>query len=146
MKYVNGNILYLRDCIIVHQVNCLQTAGAGLAKQIRERYPFWYKDYQTRTPRFGGAYAVYSAAQNIYIASMYSQLSYGVHRIQTDYKAFESALKELAVMRERAVHITGERWPIYFPYKIGCGLAGGDWAIVSKLIEKHFPDDFIIRM
>lgn len=27
---------------------------------------------------------------------------------------------------------------IGFPYKIGCGLAGGDWNIVSKIIEETF--------
>ena len=28
-----------------------------------------------------------------------------------------------------------------FPYKIGCGLGGGNWNIVSKIIEEEFSDD-----
>lgn len=27
---------------------------------------------------------------------------------------------------------------IGFPYKIGCGLAGGDWDVVSAIIEREF--------
>ena len=27
------------------------------------------------------------------------------------------------------------------PYKIGCGLANGDWNIVSKIIEETFKED-----
>ena len=31
---------------------------------------------------------------------------------------------------------------IYFPYKIGCGLAGGDWTEYKKMIER-FRDDVV---
>lgn len=27
---------------------------------------------------------------------------------------------------------------IGFPYKIGCGLAGGDWNIISQILEEEF--------
>ena len=39
---INGNLLDVQQGIIVHQVNCRKVAGAGLAKQIREKWPEWY--------------------------------------------------------------------------------------------------------
>lgn len=29
---------------------------------------------------------------------------------------------------------------VAFPYGIGCGLAGGDWSTVEKLIVQNLPD------
>jgi hypothetical protein len=34
---------------------------------------------------------------------------------------------------------------IYLPYGIGCGLAGGDWNIVSKIIEEELPTAVLVQ-
>lgn len=39
IKHVKADI-FTTDCdIIVHQVNCYGVMGAGIAKQVKERYP-----------------------------------------------------------------------------------------------------------
>lgn len=46
IKTVEGNILDAEEDIICHQVNCKGVMGAGLAKQIKSKYPNVYKDYK----------------------------------------------------------------------------------------------------
>lgn len=54
IKFVNGNILTFperdEDTIICHQVNCKGVMGAGLAKQIRDKWPDVYDRYRLIAP------------------------------------------------------------------------------------------------
>jgi hypothetical protein len=36
--------------------------------------------------------------------------------------------------------------PVYIPYNMGCGLGGGDWEIVSGIIEETLPDAIIVKL
>lgn len=38
----------------------------------------------------------------------------------------------------------GTNLSIAIPYKIGCGIANGDWDIVSKIIDKVFGDSIVV--
>ena len=42
IKYIKGDILNVTEGIIVQQVNCFGVMGAGLAKQIRDKWPSVY--------------------------------------------------------------------------------------------------------
>ena len=46
LKLKNGNILESDANIICHQVNCQGVMGAGLALQIRKRYPSAFEEYR----------------------------------------------------------------------------------------------------
>lgn len=39
--------------VLVHQVNCQQIAGAGIAEQIRYQWPAWFEHYKNRFPHAG---------------------------------------------------------------------------------------------
>ena len=45
IEYIKGNILNATEGIIVQQVNCMGVMGAGLAKQIRDKWPSVYNRY-----------------------------------------------------------------------------------------------------
>ena len=45
IKYTTGNILDATEEAIVIPVNCVGVAGAGLALQCKEKYPWWYTNY-----------------------------------------------------------------------------------------------------
>lgn len=45
IKLVQGNILDAPENIIVHQVNCKGVMGAGLALQIKSKYPKAFTEY-----------------------------------------------------------------------------------------------------
>ena len=65
--------------------------------------------------------------------------SYPRDRCHTDYKAFNKCCKVLKNFIEE-YKLNKDDITIGFPYKIGCGLAGGDWNIVYNIIEDEFKD------
>lgn len=62
--------------------------------------------------------------------NMFSQIP----NFTTDYEAMKKALTEI---KEYAKSFD---LSIAIPYKIGCGIANGDWNIVYKIIEEVFSD------
>ena len=140
-KIITGNILDIQEGIICHQVNCQRVAGAGLALQIRTKWPGWYKDFVSQSANLGAVH-LWEAAPSLTIASLYAQVEYGRGKIQTNYEALASCFSVLAIGALGSMKDT----PIYIPYGIGCGLAGGDWNIVSGIIERTMPDAIIVKL
>lgn len=130
------DILDIEEGIIAHQVNCQRVAGAGLAFQIAKRYPKWYKHFKIVNP-YLGLVDIYIVNSRLKIASLYAQDECGYGKRFTDYSALETCLNTLSVIKKDDI--------IYFPYKIGCGLGGGEWSIVEKIIENYFkPHEYRI--
>jgi O-acetyl-ADP-ribose deacetylase (regulator of RNase III) len=124
------DILTLTGHIICHQVNCQGVMGAGLARQIRAKYPKVYAPYRAycATGNALGTVLFVPVSDNNIIANIFGQDKYGRDRQHTDYAALQTAFRRVAeVARERNL-------PIAIPYRIGCGLGGGDWATVHKII------------
>lgn len=138
------------DCdFIAHQVNCQGVMGAGLAKDIRARYPKVYDKYRSICSTYdkhsllGKSFIcdrVISVFGQYTYASMHSMSTFGTYTnlypqniVYTDYTALEQAFT--------AIH---NRLPIdksiALPYKFGCGLANGNWHTVYKLICKCFAN------
>jgi hypothetical protein len=76
----------------------------------------------------------------LFICNIAGQDGYGTQSRQTNYEALASCLTKL-----HAKSIELNLIP-YLPYKLGCGLAGGDWNVVSKLIEYHSPNAVIVQI
>ena len=133
MQYseINGDVLDLKDIsgptYICHQVNCKGAFGAGLARQIRDKFPAAYEDYKAnyRHKKLGD-YLVTEVARNVYIVHLFGQRDYGTEGTFTDYNALSTAFHYLFCDYEQAV--------IRVPYGIGCGLAGGSWNRVKQII------------
>lgn len=131
-----GDILNVKNGIIVHQVNCQYTMGAGLAKQIKQKYPKHYYDYKNTKP-FMGNIVITEISKSLYIIGIYGQNDYG-RGLKTNYEALEEGMKKVNEFRML------KNLPVYIPYKIGCGLAGGDWEIVKNIIKNTIPTAKII--
>lgn len=140
IEYTKGNLLD-SDCdYICHQVNCRGVMGAGIAKQIRDRWPFVYDSYRAYCERcrlknvdtLGEIWGVKIDRVNRnsqWIVNMFAQEDFGHYGSRfTSYDAFEKCLEKI---RDR---IPKDK-TIGFPKGIGCGLGGGDWKIISALIE-----------
>lgn len=140
MKFVQGDILTPnkeeRQVMVCHQVNCKGVMGAGLAKQVKKTHPFIYFAYKEKCREIkagaGGLgdvqFRTASARFGYVVANIFGQDDYGRGKLYTDYNALRKALEEIA-----------ESFPSYtirIPYFMGCGLAGGDWNIVSQIIEE----------
>lgn len=138
IKQVNGNILDATNTIICHQVNCQGVVGSGIALQIKNKYPQVYSDYMRFYDKFGRddllGRTVISRddKSDIFIMSMFSQYRYGRDKRHTDYEAMRMCFEFIKEQSDDC------GMSISIPYKIGCGLAGGDWNVVYKMIEEVF--------
>lgn len=145
INYVKGNLLDSGCDYICHQVNCQGVMGSGIAKQIRERFPDVYKYYKDRYNKWyygsnekllGTIDVVYCRDQNMMVVNMYSQNECGYDgKRYTSYDAFSDALHAIK-------HTVREGYTIGFPKYIGCGLGGGNWKIVSTMIEEILGNDY----
>jgi len=151
MKFVKGNILDVKYGIIGHQVNCQLVMGAGLARQIKEKYPIVFNEYKrimgvvSPADRLGKCQMVAIIPDRFYFANLFGQFYYYPRRVvHTDYIALGMALRNLKRWKE--TFFNSVDMPIYLPSGLGCGLAGGDWNLVQGLISDAIPDAIIVRL
>lgn len=143
MEVVIGNLLDIEVGIIAHQTNCVGVAGGGVALSIAQAYPKWKDTYIEVCKAYTihnliGKLHLYEATPTLTIASLYGQRVPG-KGIMTDYEALGRALLKLH-------ESTPPNSPIYLPYGIGCGLAGGDWVIVQSIVETQCPRAILVRL
>lgn len=141
MQIIYGDILSSDADVIVHQVNCQGVMGKGLAKQIRDEYPEVFTEYKLFCSKCN-SFDLLGKTQIVrvgfigfrrYIANLFAQEYYGSgRRCYTDYDALRKCLT--------TVNSSFAGKTVAIPYKLGCGLAGGNWDIVSKIIEETLTD------
>lgn len=132
VRYEKGNIFDTHCQVIGHQVNSEGVLG-GLAKEVFERYPECLASYRnacsSRRPIVGHVIFV-EAANKKFIANLVGQKFPGA---ATDYAYLCSALLET----KSALKFFGLN-SLALPYKIGCGIGGGNWEIVKAIIFEIF--------
>lgn len=150
IKIIDGDLFDTNAKFICHQVNCQGRMGSGVAKQIRAKYPKAYSLYMHRcahnrkemlpTHMLLGVAQFVPNDDGITIVNMYSQDKYGYDgHLYTDYDSFRKCLHQI-----RNVVPPGE--PIAMPYKIGCGLGGGDWNTILQIIEDELHNHTIVEL
>jgi O-acetyl-ADP-ribose deacetylase (regulator of RNase III) len=158
LKYVTGNLLLSKDVdVIGHQCNCQNTMGSGIARSIKEMYPeAWQADVEANLlgENTLGNLSVADIAPETskkhgtkikFIFNLYGQNLYGKGNRQTDYEAIYSALEGMAA--SLAFPGTEPRPVVGFPYLMSSFRAGGNWDIISRMIEvafDTFPGDVLI--
>lgn len=132
------SITDVTEGIIVHQVNCQNVMGAGVARAIYEKYPKVKSDYHTfcsgmKDPKALLGDMLYTGIkENLYVISLFTQEFYGNSKITKKCYTHEDLLIA------RIIHICEKhkQMPIYIPEYIGCGLAGGNWSYIKGELEK----------
>ena len=147
ITYKKGDLLKSHCNIICHQANCQGVMNNGIAKQVRERFPSCYGSYKEFVSCKGkdmclGDVYFYRAQGGTVIANMFSQFDYLPRTARhTDYDAFRSCcryIKQFVLFDNFHSYDYVRATRIGFPFKIGCGLGGGDWEIIAKIIEEEF--------
>lgn len=142
---INGDLIKLADTgmfqVIIHGANCQGVMGAGIAKQIVNRWPLVGKvDKETHDRindplkmlgHFSMARVKTESLHHLVICNAYTQLRYG-YGIQIDYNAIRTALRQ--------IHITFPKLNTFGMPKIGAGLGGGDWNVIEHIIKREMPD------
>lgn len=141
VEYHYGDIFEAPIDILVHQCNCHCTMGAGIAKEIKKRFPEAYKaDCMTKkgdrsklgTTSYAWVSRQREGVRISYVFNLYSQFNYSGPGIKTDYEAMKKGLQSMKNS------IANTKLTIGIPYKIGCGLGGGDWETVENIIKEVF--------
>lgn len=112
--------------------------GAGVAAQIKNRWPAVYKSYNERcigniiynndTSELLGSIQICPINDHQSVINMFAQDGYGKNGRYTSYDAFWLCLGEI-----RKCTMPGDS--IAFPFGIGCGLGGANWDVILKMIE-----------
>ena len=138
MKTVQGDLIKLalegQFDVIVHGCNCFCSMGAGIARTIRLTFPEAYEaDLKTTSgDKHKPGTISWAKHDAITIVNAYTQYHYSGKPPLVDYDAVRSCFK--IIKRE----FSGLR--IGYP-AIGAGLAGGDWKIISKIIDEELEGE-----
>ena len=139
LRIVKGDLLLAKEAVICHQVNCQDMMGSGVAKALYTKWPEIKREYHAfcadKRPRelLGKIQVVelaeFPAMQKVVI-NIFGQLNCGHDNIcYTRYDALEKAFDEINRVCASKT--------LAFPHGFGCGLAGGDWATIEKLMLEH---------
>jgi len=132
--YKTGDVLDSEEPLVAHGCNCSGGFGSGFAKAVATRYPHVREGYlhrfNTRGWQLGEVQliAIGDGSGRI-IANCATQQRYGK---PTDgpfvsYPAIRQVVRNLC-----------QSWPNGFAIpKIGAGLAGGNWDIISEIINEE---------
>ncbi len=138
IEFKTGDLLTATEDVIAHQVNCCGAAG-GLAAVVFDKWPDAANDYHQIVERvrgigtqgadilLGGLTLTGQQNDGHMIANLFGQFYPGA-----DYRpyALETALTRLAdVARDQG-------WSVALPYRLSCGICGGDWSEVLEIIER----------
>ncbi len=130
MKVIRKNLLSVTSGIICHQCNAKGVMGAGIAKVIRDKWPRVYQLYRKADLELGLVIPV-KVSESLWVYNVVGQYGYGRIGMYTDYGAITKAFTKIDKRR-------GNK-QVYIPYGMGCGLAGGDWAKYSSIIDEVCP-------
>ena len=137
MKILKGDILTVKKGIICHQTNCQGVMGAGLALQIRNKWPKVYRKYKTfcqHTPNLLGRAQYVIAGPQLGVVNLFGQDFYGGDLRCTNYEAVARGFEELQSI------IASDYKHLYIPKLMGCALAGGAWDIYLAIAKYYFPN------
>lgn len=136
LKVVTGNLLNEDKGILVHGVNCQGKMGAGIALEVKRRYPQVYRSYfqfgngaRWQPSHLLGSVNFVPITPELVIVNAFTQEDYGNDgRRYVSYDAVDRCFAEINQYALR----TG--LPVKYP-RIGAGLAGGNWDIISAIIH-----------
>lgn len=142
MRTIKGDLLALALAgefdVIVHGCNCQCAMGKGIALSIKQQFPEAYaadcataKGARSKMGTFSSA-EVERAGRRFTVVNAYTQFHWRGPEGGADYEAIRGAMR--AVKKAYA----GER--IGYP-KIAAGLAGGDWAKISAILDEELAGE-----
>jgi O-acetyl-ADP-ribose deacetylase (regulator of RNase III) len=141
IRYIDGDLV--RDAknydVIVHGCNCFCTMGAGIAPQIKNKFPEAYA-VDCATPK-GDLAKLGTISHTVntkpIVVNLYTQYDYTGRRsgkMDFDYEAFRKSLKELKSK------FSGKTFGMP---RVGCGLAGASWDKVNEILEEEMRGEYV---
>lgn len=139
IKYKKGNLLDVTGEVIIHGCNAQGVMGSGVALAVKKKYPEAFEEYRKYcaglSPHYimGDIVEYYHEESGTSILNAITQHLYGTSGAKyVSYDAIDQVFAQI-----KGIYLPDT--PIHLP-KIGAGLGGGDWGIISTIIEKRLKD------
>lgn len=143
---VLGDIVNAQVDVIAHQCNCVTKVGKGLSHSLFKQYPEAniYRIRKTHSIP-GNSIIIYvekPRSKVKYIANMLAQYYPGPSKYENDtpqmrVEWFKACLQQVADFMQG-----NQLTSLALPYRIGCGLAGGNWTIYEQVIREFSEHNF----
>jgi O-acetyl-ADP-ribose deacetylase (regulator of RNase III) len=139
-----GDILSIDHGIIVHGCNSHGVMGSGLAAQIKAKYPRCFSQYKDYCERWRteknpaksilGNVVVYQHSADIIIMNAITQEDFGRSgKRYVDYQAISNSFANILRIASEIYKYHIVNYPL-----IGAGLGGGEWSIISEILNSEF--------
>lgn len=153
LKVVQQDLLTVLHGVICHQTNCLGAMGSGIALSIQHKWPGVFAAYQELCAKYPGSRSIMllgtcqliPASKDLLVANIFGQHNYGRFGIYTNYRAVTEAFQNLKSQIATLTDVAS-RPKVHIPFKMGCGLAGGDWSKYTGIVESVFPDAIVCKL
>lgn len=142
IKYTTGDLVKQSDDfeVIAHCCNCFCTFGAGIAPQIKNKFPEAFA-VDCATPK-GDASKLGTITYTVQQTTPVVVNLYGMYDFKKSYPGevmvkYDSLRLALRAMKTK---FSGKTFGLPF---IGAGLANGDWSIIEKIIEEEMIGEYV---
>lgn len=124
---LTGEVDYL-----LHVCNCQGVMGSGIALQIKNKIPEAFRSYKHHES-VNGKVILGKISSGGNVVNLHAQEFYGIDGNRyLNYEALITALEQTNKCLSKFPRET----KIAIPYLMGCDRAGGDWDIVSTMVDK----------
>jgi O-acetyl-ADP-ribose deacetylase (regulator of RNase III) len=132
---VEDDLFNYHGRVLAHGVSCMGVMGAGIALEIRNRFPLAFADYTKLCSKYereeaaahllGTVQAVDTGG--VIILNCFTQAWVGTRYREVSYDAVDRCMRQI-----------GNKFSDYNPVampRIGAGLAGGSWNVIREIIR-----------
>lgn len=145
IKIIKQDLLTIDTKYIAHQCNSLSNKSSGIANAIFQKFPFSdiysSRPYPYKPTGFdipGNIQIKGDGKENRFVINIMGQLYPGKPNSSNDsITNRENWFKECLIKISKIKDLDS----IAFPFRVGCGLAGGNWESYYKVLEE-FSENF----
>lgn len=151
VKYIKGDVLNCEATLVAHQVNVFGVMGGGIAAAI---WPMLTSESQSayvekcrhdaKLPLaewMGSIQIMDTRREGLEICNLFTQFPAPVDGTLTAYGYLRQALDLL-----RVYAVLNDYDVVGVPARIGCGIAGGNWDKVQRIIHDVYDDSGITML
>jgi O-acetyl-ADP-ribose deacetylase (regulator of RNase III) len=145
--YKTGDLMQADEPIIVHGCNAQGVMGSGVALAIRNAYPEAYTGYRAEYDRAGlrVGQIVWIETRGKLIGNAISQEWFGRDGKQyVSYGGIEAIFQQIYDIITSRIDPEYHDVPVVAIPRIGSALGGGDWRVISQIINVAMKDRDVV--
>lgn len=139
IEYRQGNLLDVTEGVILHGCNTQRVMGSGVALAVKQKYPEAYQAYIDGSMCLGSTSREW-VLDDLLVINGITQEFYG-----RDGKRYVNYAAICEVFKPAIFAAWCHNYTLNFP-KIGAGLGGGSWQIISQLINDCDPENKVRKI